>query len=142
MPGRKAKRESPRSEDYLEAVYNLIQEKGYATTSDISEKLSVKPPTVSIMVGKLASHGYLLHEPYKGMRLTETGERVARSVVKRHEIISEFLSMLGVEGKIAYEDTEGIEHHVQPMTIYRLEALVEYLREHPQHLAEIRKHGR
>jgi len=141
MPRRK-KPETPRSEDYLEAVYNLIETKGYATTTDVSEKLGVKPPTVSIMIGRLASNGYLLHEPYKGMRLTETGAKVARSVVKRHEIISEFLSMLGVEGKVAYEDTEGIEHHVQPLTIYRLEALVDFLRRHPEHLAEIKRHGK
>jgi len=62
------------------------------------------------------------------MRLTEVGERIARSVTRRHEIISEFLAVIGVEGDVAYEDTEGIEHHVQPITIYRIERLVEFLR--------------
>ena len=55
--------ETSRSEDYLEAVYHLIQEKGYATTVDISDRLQVKPPTVSHMIGKRASKGYLAHEP-------------------------------------------------------------------------------
>jgi len=131
--------ETPRAEDYLEVVYALIREKGYATTSDISSRLDVKPPTVSNMVAKLASRGYLKHEPYRGMRLTEQGEHLARSVMRRHEIISEFLSMIGVEQNVAYEDTEGIEHHVQPITIRRIEGLAEYLRENPVSLRSIRK---
>jgi DtxR family transcriptional regulator, manganese transport regulator len=141
MPrGQRKKQETPRAEDYLETVYHLLEDKGYANTVDISERLLVKPPTVSNMVGKLTSRGYLLHEPYRGMKLTESGEKIARSVIRRHEIISEFLSMLGVEGKVAYEDTEGIEHHVQPTTIYRVEKLVEYLRRNPAHLAEIKEY--
>lgn len=141
MPTRREQQlsqESARTEDYLEAIYHLIEDKGYATTMDISEKLRVKPPTVSNMIGKLATRGYLIYEPYKGMRLTELGEKAARSVVRRHQIISEFLSMIGVEGKVAYEDTEGIEHHVQSVTILRLERLVEFLRKHPAYLAEIK----
>ena len=141
MPrGTRKKQETPRAEDYLETVYHLIEDKGYANTVELSDKLKVKPPTVSSMIGKLASRGYLLHEPYRGMKLTESGEKIARSVIRRHEIISEFLSMIGVEGDIAYEDTEGIEHHVQPTTIYRIERLVEFLRRNPAHLAEIKKY--
>jgi len=141
MPrGTRKKQETPRAEDYLETVYHLLEDKGYANTVDISDRLQVKQPTVSNMVGKLTSRGYLLHEPYRGMKLTESGEKIARSVIHRHQIISEFLSMLGVEGKVAYEDTEGIEHHVQPTTIYRMEKLVEYLRRNPAHLAEIKKY--
>lgn len=141
MPrGTRKKQETPRAEDYLETVYHLIEDKGYANTVEISDKLKVKPPTVSSMIGKLASRGYLLHEPYRGMKLTESGEKIARSVISRHKIISEFLSMIGVEGDIAYEDTEGIEHHMQPTTIYRIERLVEFLRRNPAHLAEIKKY--
>jgi len=141
MPrGASKKQETPRAEDYLEAVYHLLEDKGYANTVDVSERLEVKPPTVSNMVAKLAARGYLLHQPYRGMRLTESGEKIARSVIRRHEIISEFLSMIGVEGGVAYEDTEGIEHHVQPTTIYRIERLVEFLRRNPSHLAEIKKY--
>ena len=141
MPrGTRKKKETPRAEDYLETVYHLLEDKGYANTVDISDRLAVKPPTVSNMVGKLTSRGYLLHEPYRGMKLTDSGAKVARSVIHRHETISEFLSMLGVEGKVAYEDTEGIEHHVQPTTIYRIERLVEYLRRNPAHLAEIKEY--
>jgi Mn-dependent DtxR family transcriptional regulator len=133
------KRDVSRLEDYLEAIYNLYVEKGYVSTADISERLGVKPPTVSAMVVNLARKGYLEHERYRGMRLTLAGDKVARSVIKRHQVISDFFSMLGVEKGTAYVDTEGIEHHVHPSTLRRLARLGEYLRENPQTLKAIQR---
>jgi len=133
------KRDISRVEDYLEAIYNLNSEKGYVSAADISEKLGVKPPTVSSMLVNLAKKGYLEHEKYRGMRLTPSGEKVAKSVVKRHQVISELISMLGVDDQTAYVDTEGIEHHVHPSTLRRFERLAEYLRENPQTLKAIRR---
>ena len=142
MPSRHkaAREETPRAEDYLEAVHHLIREKGYAATSDISSRLGVKPPTVSNMVTKLAAKGYLEHERYRGMTLTVQGEKLARSVIKRHSVIAEFLSMLGVEDGVAYEDTEGIEHHVHPVTLRRIQKTAEYFRKNPEALRDLRKH--
>ncbi len=134
-----SKRDVSRLEDYLEAIYNLNEEKGYVSAADISERLAVKPPTVSNMVRNLADKGYLEHKRYRGMRLTESGERIARSVIKRHRVISELISMLGVDDETAYIDTEGIEHHVHPTTVKRFERLAEYLRENPRTLREIRE---
>ena len=135
-----AKNETPRLEDYLEAIYSLFEEKGYASAVDISDRLQVRPPTVTSMVQRLARKGYLIHEPYRGMRLTESGEKLARSVVSRHHVISEFLEMIGVGDKVAYEDTEGIEHHIQPVTFRKIERLVEFLRKNPDHLRAIREY--
>jgi len=133
------RRDISRLEDYLEAIYNLDTEKGYVSTADISEKLGVKPPTVSSMVANLARKGYLEHEKYRGMRLTASGEKVAKSVIRRHHVISELISMLGVDDQTAYVDTEGIEHHVHPTTVKRFERLAEYLRTNPQTLKAIRE---
>jgi DtxR family transcriptional regulator, manganese transport regulator len=133
------RRDLSRLEDYLEAIYSLNEAKGFISAADISDRLGVKPPTVSSMVARLAKEGYLVHEPYRGMKLTPAGERVARSVIKRHRVIAEFLSMVGVDDETAYEDTEGIEHHVQPTTLERLEKLAEYLRKNPTTLRAIRK---
>ena len=134
-----SKRDVSRVEDYLEAIYNLNEEKGYVSAADVSERLAVKPPTVSNMVRNLAGKGYLEHEKYRGMRLTSEGEKIARSVIKRHRVISELISMLGVDDETAYVDTEGIEHHVHPSTVRRFERLAEYLRENPQTLKAIRE---
>ncbi len=132
------KSETPRLEDYLEAISLLFEEKGYASTVDISDRLKVRPPTVTSMVQKLAKKGYLNHEPYRGMRLTETGERLAKSVISRHHVIAEFLAMIGVDEKVAYQDTEGIEHHIQPVTFRKIERLVEFLRMNPRYLKAVR----
>ncbi|MDA4124559.1 MAG: transcriptional regulator MntR [Thaumarchaeota archaeon] len=129
-----------RLEDYLEVIYHLIHDKGYANTVDIAERLGVKPPTVSSMLQRLASREYLVHEPYRGIRLTDKGVRIAKSVIKRHSIISELLLMLGVEDDVAYQDTEGIEHHIQPVTISRIEGLVDFLRKDPKLVRAIRDH--
>jgi Mn-dependent DtxR family transcriptional regulator len=129
-----------RLEDYLEVIYHLIQDKGYANTVDIAENLRVKPPTVSSMLQRLAAKDYLVHERYRGIRLTDKGAKVAKSVIARHSIISELLSMLGVGGEIAYQDTEGIEHHLQPVTIRKIEGLVDFLRKNPKLLRAIRNH--
>lgn len=129
-----------RLEDYLEAIFHLVQDKGYASTVDIAESLQVKPPTVSSMLQRLDAKGYLVHEPYRGMKLTGEGEKIAKSVIARHKTISELLTMLGVDKRVAYQDTEGIEHHVQPVTIYTIERLVDYLRKNPKQLRAIRDH--
>jgi Mn-dependent DtxR family transcriptional regulator len=134
------KNETPRLEDYLEAIYSLFEEKGYASTVDISDRLQVRPPTVTSMVQKLAKKGYLTHEPYRGMRLTDRGEKLAKSVVSRHQVISEFLSMIGVGRRVAYQDTEGIEHHIQPVTFRKIERLVEFLRKNPDYLRAVREY--
>ena len=137
-PQAQQKRYLSRVEDYLEAMYNLNREKGYVSAADIAERLDVRPPTVSSMVGKLTRKGYLEHEPYRGMRLTPAGEKVAKSVIRRHQVISGLISMLGVDDETAYVDTEGIEHHVHPSTLRRFEKLAEYLRENPSILKAIR----
>ncbi|MDG6964778.1 MAG: transcriptional regulator MntR [Nitrososphaerota archaeon] len=131
------KRDISRREDYLEAIYNLNEEKGYVSAADISDRLGVKPPTVSSMVVNLARKGYLDHERYRGMRLTRSGEKVAKSVIKRHQVISGLISMLGVDDQTAYVDTEGIEHHVHQSTLRRLQKLAEYLRENPDTLKAV-----
>jgi Mn-dependent DtxR family transcriptional regulator len=132
------KRDTSRLEDYLEAIYQLQQEKGYVSTIELASRLGVKPPTVSSMVARLAKDGYVEYEPYRGMRLTDSGAKLARSVIRRHETIEEFLSMLGVDKAVAFADAEGIEHHLQPSTVLVLERLVRFLKMNPKHLEAIK----
>ncbi len=133
------KRDISRVEDYLEAIYHLYEEKGYISVADVSERLGVKPPTVSSMVTKLAADGYVERARYRGMKLTSDGSKLARSVIRRHQTVEEFLSMLGIEGDIAYQDTEGIEHHLHSVTIDKFERLVEFLKRNPDVLQKVRK---
>jgi len=120
-----------RVEDYLEVVYDLIQTKGYARAIDIAERLDVKTPSVTSMIQKLDGMGLVIYERYRGLRLTDKGERMAQFTQQKHVLIVKFLKTLGVEEKIAREDAEGIEHHVHRDTLKRFEHFVEFVNNHP-----------
>jgi len=120
-----------RVEDYLEVVYELIQRKGYARSSDIAEQLDVKSASVTNMLQKLHSMGLIVHERYRGLTLTSSGERLAKTIQKKHLTILKFLCTLGIEEKVAKLDAEGIEHHVHKDTIDRIGRFVDYATQHP-----------
>lgn len=113
-----------RMEDYLEVIFELIQQKGYATTIDISKYLNVSSPSVTKMVQRLGDSGHLKYEKYRGISLTEEGVRVAKSIRERHGLLAEFFKMIGVTGDIANRDAEGIEHHLHPQSLQKLEEFI------------------
>src|SRR5208282_4978177 len=80
-----------RVEDYLEVVYELIQKKGYARSADIAGRLGVKSSSVTVMLQKLHAMGLIVYERYRGLILTTSGERLAKSVQQRHLTILKFL---------------------------------------------------
>ena len=96
-----------RVEDYLEVVYDLIQQKGYARSTDIAERLDVKSPSVTHMMQKLNGMGLIVYERYRGLVLTDKGEEMARFMRQKHATIVEFLQLLGVEEKTAKMDGKG-----------------------------------
>ena len=118
-----------RMEDYLEVIYELVQQKGYATTIDISQYLNVSSPSVTNMVKRLDEAGYLKYEKYRGICLTQGGIDVAMSIHRRHSLLAEFLKMIGVDKDIANKDAEGIEHHLHPQTLKKLEEFVMTIKE-------------
>ena len=120
-----------RVEDYLEAIYDLIQTKGYARAVDIAERLEVKTPSVTAMIQKLDGMGLVDYERYRGLTLTEKGEKMAKFSQRKHVSISQFLRLLGIEEKTANEDAEGLEHHVHKETLNRIERFVNFVNEHP-----------
>jgi Mn-dependent DtxR family transcriptional regulator len=114
-------------EDYLEVIYELMKERGYARSVDISEYLGVKSPSVTSMLQRLHGMGLVVYERYRGITLTERGKRLARSVEQRHLVITRFLRILGVSESIANSDAEGIEHHVHEATIERINKFVDFV---------------
>ncbi len=117
-----------RMEDYLEVIYELIQQKGYATTADISKYLNVSSPSVTKMVKKLDENSYLIYEKYRGLRLTSQGIQIAKNIQEKHSLFAEFLKMIGVDNETAHLDAEGIEHHLHPQTIRKLERFIMILK--------------
>jgi Mn-dependent DtxR family transcriptional regulator len=121
--------QTARMEDYLEVIYELIQYKGYATTIDISEYLNVSSPSVTKMVQKLNESGHLNYEKYRGIRLTDRGTLVAKNIRERHGLLAEFLKIIGVDEDTANKDAEGIEHHLQPKTLGKLENFIKDIKQ-------------
>ncbi|MGI0032371.1 MAG: transcriptional regulator MntR [Nitrososphaeraceae archaeon] len=117
-----------RMEDYLEVIYELVQQKGYATTVDISSYLNVSSPSVTKMMQKLDETGYLKYEKYRGIRLTNEGIRIARNIRNRHGLLAEFFKIIGVDEETANNDAEGIEHHLHPETMKKLEEFINELK--------------
>jgi Mn-dependent DtxR family transcriptional regulator len=115
-------------EDYLEVIYELVQQKGYATTIDISQYLNVSSPSVTKMVKRLDETGYLKYEKYRGICLTQQGIDVAINIHQRHSLLAEFLKIIGVDEDIANKDAEGIEHHLHPQTLKKLEEFVKIVK--------------
>lgn len=116
------------SEDYLEAVYNSLQERGHARTKEIADDLGVKAPSVTEMFQKLQSQGLLTYRRYRGAALTKEGEKIAKSVKNSHEAIREFFEILQVSKKLADADACKVEHNLSAKTTTQLKKFVNFLK--------------
>jgi Mn-dependent DtxR family transcriptional regulator len=125
---------SQSAEDYLERIHELIEEKGYARVVDIASSLQVKQASVTGMVQKLGELGYVNYEKYRGLILTDKGRAIACTIQKRHETLSRFFSLLGLDPKTQSEDIEGIEHHLSPATVEVLADLAKFFENNPETL--------
>ncbi|BBW95631.1 MULTISPECIES: transcriptional regulator MntR [Geobacillus] len=129
---------TPSMEDYIEQIYLLIEEKGYARVSDIAEALSVHPSSVTKMVQKLDKDEYLVYEKYRGLVLTPKGRKIGQRLVYRHELLEQFLRLIGVNEENIYRDVEGIEHHLSWNAIDRIGDLVQYFQEDERRIQALR----
>lgn len=130
---------TPSMEDHIEIIYSLIEQKGYARVSDIAEALSVLPSSVTKMVQKLDKDGYLIYERYRGLVLTPRGQKLGKRLVKRHDLLEQFLRLIGVDEERIYGDVEGIEHHLSWNSIDRIADLVQLLEEDPALIQRLEK---
>lgn len=130
---------TPSMEDYIEIIYNLIETKGYARVTDIAEALLVHPSSVTKMVQKLDKDNYVNYEKYRGFVLTDKGNKVGKRLVFRHDLLEEFLEIIGVDEENIYDDVEGIEHHLSWNAIDRIADLVDYFKEDEERLEHLRK---
>lgn len=130
---------TPSMEDYIEQIYMLIESKGYARVSDIAEALDVHPSSVTKMVQKLDKDDYLNYEKYRGLILTPQGKKIGKRLVYRHELLEQFLELIGVNQENIYQDVEGIEHHLSWNSIDRIGDLVQYLEKNPDTIENLKQ---
>ena len=127
---------STSTEDYLERIYELIEQKGYARTVDIAQALQIRQPSVTAMVQKLADAGYLNYEKYRGLTLTNKGRAVASAIRERHETLKRFFTLLALPSATQERDIEGIEHCLSPATLSSIARLTDFFEANPRILQE------
>jgi len=130
---------SESTEDHLERIQELIDKKGYARVADLASTLQLSTSAVSNMVRRLARRGFVNYERYRGFTLTPTGRDVAQHVKARHQTLSEFLELLGLDSETVNREVEDIEHHLRPETLKVFSQLVAFWRAQPDQLSAFRK---
>ncbi|MFN2621995.1 MAG: transcriptional regulator MntR [Chthoniobacterales bacterium] len=133
-----SKRNSSAVEDYLERILELIDSKGYARVVDIATGLRISQASVTNMVQRLDADGLLKYEKYRGLVLTPAGETLARNITRRHQLLTDFLTLLRLDKQVVHHDVEGMEHHISPPTLRAIEALTAQLKRRPALLAQLR----
>jgi DtxR family Mn-dependent transcriptional regulator len=118
---------SANMEDYLEAIYNVVQKNGAALPRDIGNILDVGRSSVSGALKTLRSKGLIRHESYGVITLTERGEVIAREVNRRHEALKEFfVRILNIDDDLADKTACSLEHTVGDKIMARLVGFVRY----------------
>ncbi len=118
-------RESPSTavQNYLKTIYALQKKGGdRVATADISRALGVSPGSVTPMLKRLGQEGLLDYEPYRGVNLTDRGEKLALRVIRRHRITEQFLlQVLGLTWDKVHEEAEQLEHALSDTVIDRMD---------------------
>ena len=124
-------------EDYLERILELMLKKGYARVVDIAASLNISQPSVTSMLRRLDGEGFIHYEKYRGLILTEEGTAVARRVLESHQLLTDFLTLLGIPAEVSEQDIEGMEHCISPETLVAIEVLTCELKKQPAILKKI-----
>lgn len=112
-------------EDFLKAIYLLQQEHERVQTSMLADALGITAPSTTEMAKKLAKANLVVHEPYRGIQLTQAGERIALEIIRHHRLIELFLvEALGYAWDEVHEEAERMEHAVSERLAERI---AEYL---------------
>lgn len=121
---------SESQEDYLKEIFKLREMNDTVSMQDLARKLDVRPPSVTGMIKKLCAMKLVEHEPYKGVQLTETGEKIALEVLRHHRLLELYLARhLNYSWDEIHEEAERLEHVISE----KFEAAIADLLDHPTH---------
>lgn len=115
-------------EDYVELVYDLQKDEKPVHTNDIASALKISPASVTEIFQKLSDENYINYEKYGGATLTKKGKIIARKTKKRHDTLTEFLMILGIDKSIAEKDACEMEHILHPDTMDTILKFVEVVK--------------
>jgi len=110
------------AEEYIETIYRLQKRSGVAKTKELAEKLHVVPGSITNTIGHLEKHDLVKHEPYKGVKLTAKGERLALDILRRHRLAERLLTdILDFKWSDVHESACKLEHALTKDVITLLE---------------------
>ncbi len=119
-------------EDYLEAIYVLSLHRKVVRVSEIAKRLEVKMASVTGILKNLVEKGFVQHERYGFVELTDEGERVGKDVYKRHTILKKFLTeILLVKPKMAEKEACQLEHYLSPETFEKFVKFIDFVQTCP-----------
>ncbi len=119
-------------EEYLEAIFIISKNKKTVRVKDVVEYLQVKAASVIGALKKLTKFGYIEHEHYGYIELTDSGIAKADNIYTKHQVLFKFLSsVLGVTEGTAEKDACSLEHHISNETLKRLIHFINYMETHP-----------
>lgn len=124
---------SPTLEDYLEAICRLVSEKGEAHVNDIAAATSVHKSTVTAALKSLSDKRLVAYAPYQAATLTPKGRQVADEIIRRHEVVRDFLrNVLGVPDNMADDNACRMEHAMDAEVLNRLTLFIRFVWECPR----------
>ncbi len=98
-------------QDYLKAIYKLQEDDARVSVTALAREQSVAAGSASEMVKKLGALDLVDHEPYKGVKLTQAGERVAVEVIRHHRLLELYLAeTLGLHVDEVHDEADRLEH--------------------------------
>lgn len=130
---------SPNEEDYIEMIYRLHSDTKDVKISDLSKALNIKPSSVSNMVKKLQQKNILKHEKYGSITLNKTGEVIGERLLYRHNVVEEFLELIGVKDCL-HEETEKIEHTISIETLVKISNLINFFKENDELISKLKEY--
>jgi DtxR family Mn-dependent transcriptional regulator len=103
---------TPAVEDYSKAIFSLESRNDQpVSTNALAERLGITPGSVSAMLKRLDELGLITHVPYRGVRLTADGRRIALEVIRHHRLLESYLSeALGMPWDRVHAEAEVLEH--------------------------------
>lgn len=113
----RAERSAALLEDYVELIADLLNTNGEARPTDVARRFGVSHATAIKMIARLKREGLATGRPYRGVFLTQEGQKLATRVHARHKLVVDVMLALGVPAEAAEADAEGIEHHVSEATL-------------------------
>ncbi len=118
---------SAEAEEYIEAIFKIQRRNGMAKTKELAQTMHIVPGSITNTIEHLESHGLVTHLPYRGVKLTRRGEKIAVDIIRKHRLAERLLTdLLKAEWSTVHEDACKLEHALTPNMVSLLEERLGY----------------